>query len=192
MNIKRLQAFAFVAVITACPLLLSSCAVQERGRQNGTQEQTTPMGQDLGFRGQNLMGGNQGGNQQGATQDNNTGNTQGITGNGTSQDGQRAQRIKAELEKLSELGEVNVVVSGNTALVGYKPVGQANADELKKDIIERVKQTDPNISTCAASEDADVVSRIQKMSEDIVKQRPAGDISNEVQQLLNRINPMVR
>lgn len=194
MNIKRFQIFTLAAAVSI-PLLLTSCSPGRTG--SGTNQNRTDRGQDLGYNGQNIIGPGTG---MVGTLEMRTGTGMNMgTGTGTAMlpaDGAKAQRIQAELKKMNELSEVNVLVSGKTALIGYKPKNTAGADmntsTLKNMIIDRVKSMDPSITSVAASENVDIVSQIKRMSDDIVNNRAAGDIPGQITQLFNRMAPGIR
>jgi YhcN/YlaJ family sporulation lipoprotein len=148
----------------------------------------------MGYSGENLIGPGMGmtgrdymGNNTSLNMTTGTGSTT------TDGDGIKAQRIKSELQKMTEIGEVNVLVSGKTALVGYKTKGTAgtnmNTSTLKNMIIGTVKKTDPTITSVAASENVDIVSKIKRLSDDIMNNRAAGDIPGQIKQLFNSMVP---
>jgi YhcN/YlaJ family sporulation lipoprotein len=191
MNIKRFQIFTLAAALSI-PMLLTSCSAGRTGQ--APNQSGTGTGQNMGYSGENLIGPGTGmtgrdymGNNTSLNMTTGTGST---TTNG---DGIKAQRIKSELQKMNEIGEVNVLVSGKTALVGYKTKGTAgtnmNTSTLKNMIIGTVKKTDPTITSVAASENVDIVSKIKRLSDDIMNNRAAGDIPGQIKQLFNSMVP---
>lgn len=108
-------------------------------------------------------------------------------------DRQKADNIHKELSKMNELSQVGVLVTGNTALVGYSPSNMAKDVNATKTLItNKVKQTDHSIKNVVVSESADIMARINKLTTDIANKRPANEISNEINQLLKGVTPAVK
>jgi YhcN/YlaJ family sporulation lipoprotein len=108
-------------------------------------------------------------------------------------DRHRTDNIHKQLSKMGELRQVGVIITGNTALVGYSPSHLAkDVSSTKALITSRVKQIDPSIKNVVVSESADIMSRINKLTTDISNNRPANEISNEINQLLKGVAPTIK
>lgn len=108
-------------------------------------------------------------------------------------DKQKSDNIRRQLSKMGEISQVGVIVSGNTALVGYSPSKKAKDINATKNLIaNKVKKIDPSITNVVVSESADIMARINKLTSDIKNNRPGNEIGNEVNQLLQRVAPVVK
>lgn len=106
---------------------------------------------------------------------------------------QKADRIKNSITKMGEVDTANVVVVGNTCLVGYKPTRQSKGPDTTKNMITgRVKEMDNTIQNVICSESGDAMDRISRMSKDIANNRPAEELNSEFKQLMNSLMPEVR
>jgi hypothetical protein len=66
---------------------------------------------------------------------------------------QKSDNIRMQLSEMSELSQVGVVVTGNTAIIGYSPSKKAkDVNTTKAMIANRVKQIDPSITNIFISE----------------------------------------
>ena len=185
--------FAGVCILT---VMFSACAIGGRARlpeQQGGQQQ----GQNLQQQGQNLkqqgldmdntpntmpktgqnpgqneiLGGNPK-NNQGANPEASLLNQQ-TTDRQAAPDSQRAENIKNQLNQMEEVEDVNVVVMGNTALVGCKPSGNAkDVNAVKEKIVNKVKQADKSITNVTVSEKTDIMEMISKLENDIKNNNP--------------------
>lgn len=110
-----------------------------------------------------------------------------------SADGTRANNIKVQLSKLPEISQVNVVVMGNTALVGYSPSpASKDVNDAKKAIADKVKQVDNAIANVAVSESGDMMANIGKLSGDITSNKPMSEISSRFSDLVRKITPAIK
>lgn len=107
-------------------------------------------------------------------------------------DRQKTDKVYKQLNKIKDLSQVGVIVTGNTALVGYR-ISKLDKNVIltKSMIAKRVKQTDPSIKNVVVSESANILARINKLTTAITQNRPANEISNEINQLLKGITPTV-
>lgn len=106
---------------------------------------------------------------------------------------EKSDYIHGQLNKMTELNQVGVIVTGNTALVGYSPSKTAkDVNTTKSMIANKVKQIDPSIKNVVVSESADIMAKISKLTGDIANNRPGNEIGNEVNQLLQKIAPTVK
>lgn len=108
-------------------------------------------------------------------------------------DRQKSDNIRIQLNKMNELSQVGVIVTGNTALVGYSPSKKAkDVNTTKTMVANKVKQIDSSITNVVVSESADIMARINKLTTDISQNKPGNEIGNEVNQLLQRVAPVVK
>lgn len=105
---------------------------------------------------------------------------------------QKSDNITNQLNAMPEIDKVNVLVTGNTCLVGYSPANtQGDPNARKNMVIEKVKQIDPNLNNVVASESQDVMSRISQLMNDMANNRSMDEINREVMQLIKTATPTV-
>jgi len=112
----------------------------------------------------------------------------GIGGNLSS----RAEKIANEVAKMKEVDTATVVITGNTAMVGVQFDKQYKGEmttKLKEMIDNRVKKVDKDIDNVAVTAEPDLFSRIKTLASDIENGKPLTGFVQEIQEILNRINP---
>lgn len=103
-------------------------------------------------------------------------------------DRQKADNIRNRLGNIDGIRQINAVVNGNTALIGYIPSGKAaNANTTRNMITDRVKQFDNTITNVIVSDSADFSSRIRRLVDNINSNKPMNDLNNEFNQLIQNI-----
>jgi spore cortex protein len=111
----------------------------------------------------------------------------------TAFDVKKANTIKRQLRGLAGVSDANVLVMGNTALVGYKPKGTAaNTTAVKNSIIRRCKQADPSITNVTVSESPDIMTRMTRLGTSITGNRPVNAIADEFRRMISGITPVTR
>lgn len=105
----------------------------------------------------------------------------------------KADRIKAQLANMNDIRNANVVVVGNTALVGFNTT-TADVDPVRaRDmVISKVKQADNSITNVLTTNAQDVLMSIGRLSDDITHNRPVNSIQNDFNQIVRSINPINR
>lgn len=169
---KALSAFAGICLITTT---LSACSQAGTSRAPGQNTgQSLGTTQRQGLNRNNLMNATtQYGNMAGTTLGNMTGTTRNDMA-GTAPDGanltqaspdrQKADNIRKQIRNINGVSDANVIVMGNTALVGYKPSGNAgNTKAVKDNIVNKCKQTDKTITNVTVSESADIMERMNRL-----------------------------
>lgn len=104
----------------------------------------------------------------------------------------RAAKIANKVADLNEVESATCVITGNTAMIGVQFSDQYKGkmtDAIKKKIDQVVKKTDPRIDRVAVTADPDVVNRIRDIFRDIGKGKPISGFAEEINELLNRIQP---
>jgi len=143
------------------------------------------------FTGGNDMSRNNNSNNMGNTGMGNTGmgNTAGLNQNAVP-NRDLANRIASQVRNLNGVRDCQVVVMGDTALVGFSPESnRGNINAIKNDIIRRVKQTDRSIRNVTVTESSDFMSKLERLSNDIMNNRPVNTIRNEFNTLMRDLNP---
>lgn len=193
-------------ILTLClfSISLSGCNARLRMQEPGTtqvpgQQQGTILGQ-----GGDTIGANpdQRGNARGNLM-NTPLNNQMTTPNGTrsqapqmTNNTQKSEQIKSQLQNIPGVDDVSVVVNNNSCLVGYKPSGAAgDVKATKEKITKKVKELDKSITDVRVSESADIMSRIKKLSTEFTNSfttngannGPMDEISNSFNKLMNEI-----
>ncbi|HHV97712.1 MAG TPA: hypothetical protein GXX37_14830 [Clostridiaceae bacterium] len=106
-------------------------------------------------------------------------------------DTEKSKQIKAQLEKMSGVDDVSVVVLGNTALVGCDIDNDnrtGNTDNLKNKIVQQVKNMDNSITNCVVTDKPEILERIKALGEDITNGKPGNEITEEFNRIINMIN----
>ncbi|RCX17118.1 YhcN/YlaJ family sporulation lipoprotein [Anaerobacterium chartisolvens] len=178
--------------------MLSACDAGRTSRlpdqqQQNVQQQGIERDNLLGIAPQPEDGGTSGmnpGNNQGANPGVNQGANPGVNqpDQQMAPDRQKAENIKNQLRDITEIADANVIVMGNTALVGYKPSGNmGDSNAAKNMIISKVKKIDRTITNVSVSEQPDMMNRMNRLGEDITNNRPMNDITNEFNQIMRGI-----
>ncbi|NMB32632.1 MAG: sporulation protein [Clostridium sp.] len=105
---------------------------------------------------------------------------------------QKSDNISNELETMPDIEQANVLIAGNTCLVGYSPSNtQGDPNARKNMVMEKVKQIDPSINNVIASESQDVIDRIGQLVNDITNNKPMDEVNNEIMQLMKTAAPSI-
>lgn len=181
---------------------MMGCAARNNGLQN--EMGTTPNN----FNGQNgatnqgtntQLATTQGFNTQGTNPQDRTTRFIGLNPNGNnsgnqlsqsmSSDRQRAENIKSQLKSLA-IGQPNVIVNGNTAIIGLSTSGMNNGRKADAKTIEaKVKAIDPSITNVVVTESPDAVNEMNRMSTDITNDTPANEAKASFDKLMRMIRP---
>ena len=108
------------------------------------------------------------------------------------QNTERARPIADKVANMKEIESATCVITGNTAMIGVQFSDQYKGkmtDAIKKKIDQAVKETDTRIDRVAVTADPDVVSRIRDIFRDIGQGKPVSGFAEEINELLNRIQP---
>ena len=112
----------------------------------------------------------------------------GVTGNTmNSNDTYRASIIKRQLDNLSGVNNCNVVVSGDTALVGLRTTGNnaASMARLRTSIERRVKQADRTIRNVTVTDSPDILTRMGRLG------TTAGNYNGRTNNFMQEFNTLV-
>ncbi len=104
----------------------------------------------------------------------------------------RAQEIADAAAKQKEVQSASCVITGNTAMVGLqfnKQYKGSLTNAIKKQVEKRVKETDKRIDRVVVTADPDLVSRIEEIFQEIGNGRPISGFTEELREMINRINP---
>jgi len=103
---------------------------------------------------------------------------------------QKSDNITKQLDAMPEIDKVNVLVTGDTCLVGYSPANaQGDPNARKNMVIEKVKQIDPTLNNVVVSESQDVMNRINQLINDMANNKSMDEINREVMQLIKTTVP---
>jgi hypothetical protein len=108
----------------------------------------------------------------------------------TGYNSEKADSICNKLDNVGGIDNVNAVVCGNTALVGYDSANK-NADigATKSLICDRVKQMDNTITNVVVTDSKDLSSRIGNLAGNIKSKKSTTDLNNEFNRIMQSINP---
>ncbi|MGE4284500.1 MAG: YhcN/YlaJ family sporulation lipoprotein [Clostridia bacterium] len=113
-------------------------------------------------------------------------------GNQTGFDKKRADNIRNQLSNSIGTAPTNVIVNGNTALIGYTPTDTSrDANAMRDTITNRVKQIDSTITNVVVSDSADMMTRINQLSNDITD-GTRNNINNGMNDLNTRFNQLIQ
>lgn len=181
-----------VTALFAVVILLGAYAAGNRTGPRTTPQEITPQGQNSP---NNFQQGQQGQLLQNRIPENNNQTRQGSEAieRQIADSQKKAETIKTSLEKLSEIEKANVIVVGNTAIVGCKISKEAkDINDTKNMVADRVKGLDKSIKNVAVSDSADIMSRINKLSSNITKSKDINEINNEVNKIIEKSKILVK
>jgi YhcN/YlaJ family sporulation lipoprotein len=102
-------------------------------------------------------------------------------------------RLQKLVESIPQVNNANVVVLGNTAIVGIDVDGQLDrgrVDVIKYSVAEALRK-DPYGAHAFVTADLDLNARIQEISKDIRRGRPVAGFTEELADIIGRIVPQV-
>lgn len=105
----------------------------------------------------------------------------------------KSEKIKAQLEKMSGVDDVSVIVLGNTALVGCDINNNANnnrtgnTDDLRNKIVQQVKSLDKSVTNCIVTDKPEILERINALGNDITNGKPGNEITDEFNRIIRSI-----
>lgn len=105
---------------------------------------------------------------------------------------ERVEDIAERAAELKEIESATCVITGDTALIGVQFDEQYKGgvtDSIKKKVENACKDEDPRIERVIVTADPDIFARIEDMLEDIGKGRPVSGFAEEINELINRIQP---
>ena len=118
-------------------------------------------------------------------------NADNLTGQ-TGFDRQRADNIRNQLANTIGEAPDNVIVNGNTCVIGYRPTTGRERNDTKNKIINKVKEIDPKITKVIVSDTDDMNSRINQLTNDIRNGIDNNTNNNIMNDLNNRFNRLIQ
>lgn len=197
-NLKRFRRMVAVTVVAGA-VALGGCAQQGRYLAPGSDNTTQTPGMTSPVpRAQNVNPGVQNNrlprdNRANLLNSNMNTSPQSVLPMQNNADANTAKAIETQLRKMPQVDNANCVVNGDTAVVGYTPsknVGDVNA--TKKAIIDRVKKLYPTVKNVSVSEDANVLTEIKRIADDITKNKSLDKVGKDIKDLAKRVNPMMQ
>lgn len=112
----------------------------------------------------------------------------------TNNDMGRSQEIARKVEQeVKEINSATVVISGNQAWIGVDAKANAEiTDQVKERISNLVKEEGQGIQTVYVTADADSVTRLRNIANDIAAGKPISGFLNELAEIASRITPTPR
>lgn len=104
----------------------------------------------------------------------------------------RAEKIADVAADQKEVESASCLITGDTAMVGLQFNKQYKGeltDDIKEQVDEKVREADTRIKRVVVTADPDLVSRIEEMFEDIGNGKPLSGFADEINEMINRINP---
>ncbi len=111
------------------------------------------------------------------------------------QETQKSQMIAQKISNMEEINSATVVLANNSAWVGVDMKASTTAtmtNELKNKITDQVKAQDSSVQTVFVTADADTVTRLRNIAQDIAAGRPVSGFINELMEIGRRITPSVK
>lgn len=112
--------------------------------------------------------------------------------NPVAQENKQAGNLADEATKVEGVKSAYVVVSGNMAVVGLninRGVETTETNRIKREVGERLRNADGQISDVRISTDADTVTRIRRISEGVNQGRPLTDFTKQLNEIVRRTAP---
>lgn len=104
----------------------------------------------------------------------------------------RSKDIATKLSELDKVNNANVLITGNTALVGIdipKDSSDENTKKIKDEVVNKVKDLDNGIDNVVVTADADLITRMKNLGTDIESGKPISGLGNEIEEIIKRITP---
>jgi hypothetical protein len=111
----------------------------------------------------------------------------------TAFDRKKADNIRNHLLGIRDIHNVNVIVYGNMALVGYAPVkAKVDTTALKNIITAHVKQADKSITNVTVTSTPNLTAMIKKLSNDVLSNKPAAELRDSYTKLMQSLSRIVK
>lgn len=104
----------------------------------------------------------------------------------------RSKAISNKVAEIEGIKDANVVITGNTALVGIdipKDTKDSRTTELKNAVQTMVKNSDNKIDNVVVTADADLTQRIKTVGNDVENGKPISGFGEEIKEIMKRITP---
>ena len=104
----------------------------------------------------------------------------------------RSKDLAIKISDLNKVNSANVLITGNTALVGIDIPKESNDEDtrqIKKDVENKVKELDKEIDNVVITADADLITRMKNLGTDVESGKPLSGLGNEIEEIMKRITP---
>ena len=111
------------------------------------------------------------------------------------QAGRLAERISESVERLSEVDDAEVVISGNRVLVGVEFDDQYSAgldDRMKKMITEKVQEVDETLTDVEITDDETLYGQVKGLGERLAKATGLDELADDFGDLWDRVTGRTR
>ena len=103
-------------------------------------------------------------------------------------DVKKADNIVKNMGNIDGSRDIRAIVNGNTALVSYTPSGtMRNTLATKSAIVKKVKSIDRTITNVVVTESADIIGRMNRLSNDIKSNKVGSSLNNIFNQLVQKV-----
>ena len=105
---------------------------------------------------------------------------------------ERSRVIEERVERLNEVRDARVFVSGTTAVVGITMGRDIQGDmttEARRKIEEAVRNADPAIENVSVTADPDLFQRITRVTDEVGRGTPLSGLGREMEEIIRRITP---
>ena len=107
--------------------------------------------------------------------------------------GRLAERISEAVERLSEVDDAEVIVSGNRALVAVEFEDQYSAgldERMKKMITETVQEVDETLTEVQITDDGTLYGQVKGLGERLAKATGLDELADDFRDLWDRVTSM--
>ncbi|SJZ65635.1 YhcN/YlaJ family sporulation lipoprotein [Garciella nitratireducens] len=108
---------------------------------------------------------------------------------------EQAKEVAQIAERVEGVRRATVLVTGNIAYVGIdmdSKVEDEKTNEIKDQVAEKIKRDEKSIDQVFVSADADTVTRLQEIIEDIGKGKPVSGFLDELTEMFRRPAPTTK
>ena len=108
---------------------------------------------------------------------------------------QRAERLAQKIAALEEINSATVVIANSKAWVGVDlaaNMGGRLTNAVKNEVTDIVKADDKSITTVYVTADADTVTRLRNIANDIAAGKPLSGFIDELNEIGRRITPSMQ
>ncbi len=193
-----MKKFFLVSIIFLLILgLVFGCATEQRVQddnnpnRNGVNDQNPIDNNQDNEQNMDVVPGDRDNDNDNIVDDNDNDNDENDVGDDQSEQ-EQAEEIAEIAQKVQGVKDATVLVTGDTAYVGIdidNEIEDEQTNDLKDRVAEQIKEDEESTDRVFVSADADTVSRLQEMVDDIGEGRPVSGFLNELTEMFRRPAP---
>lgn len=104
----------------------------------------------------------------------------------------RSKDLAIKLSELDKVNNANVLITGHTALVGIdipKDSNDESTKQIKNTVENKVKELDKQIERVVVTADADLITRMKNLGNDIESGKPISGLGQQIEEIVKRVTP---